>query len=55
VTVKTDVTPNDATANTPGALAFTGGSSTPLLVLGIILLLAGATVSAVSWQRRRTA
>jgi hypothetical protein len=55
VVIRTEVTPDDAAANTPGALAFTGGSSTPVLVLGIVLLIAGATLSAVSWQRRRTA
>ena len=55
VVIRTQVTPNDATATTPDSLAFTGGSSTPVLVLGIVLLIAGATLSAVSWQRRRTA
>jgi len=54
VAIRTDVTADDARANTSGALAFTGGSATPMLALGIILLIGGATVSAVSWQRRRT-
>jgi hypothetical protein len=55
VVIRTEVTPDDAAANAPDTLAFTGGSSTPVLVLGIVLLIAGATLSAVSWQRRRTA
>lgn len=53
VRFSTKVIADDGRA-TPGALAFTGGSASPLLALGIVLLIAGATVSAVSWQRRRT-
>ena len=52
VLVRTDVTSND---NATGALAFTGGSGKPLLLAGVVLLILGATLSAVSWQRRRTA
>ena len=50
--MRTDVTSND---NATGALAFTGGSGRPLLLAGVVLLILGATLSAVSWQRRRTA
>ncbi len=54
VVVKTAVSADDARANGAGVLAFTGGSATPLLVAGIVLLILGATLSAVSWQRRRS-
>jgi len=53
VAIRTVVTPDDATASNSGVLAFTGGSATPMLALGIVLLLAGGTLTAVSWQRRR--
>ena len=52
VVVRTVVTPDDARANSPGVLAFTGGSTTAMLVHGIVVLIAGATLSAVSWLRR---
>ena len=48
------VTADDAEANSPSVLAFTGGSSTPIVVAGIVLLILGATLSAVSRQRRQT-
>jgi predicted signal transduction protein with EAL and GGDEF domain len=47
------VTEDDATTGVAGALAFTGGSALPWVVVGIALLLVGATLSAVSWQRSR--
>ncbi|MEZ5239962.1 MAG: hypothetical protein R2716_13775 [Microthrixaceae bacterium] len=53
VLVRTDVTPDDARANGRTGLAFTGGNGTPLLIAGVVLLILGATLSAVSWQRRR--
>ena len=55
VTIRTATTPDDARASRSGALAFTGGSTTWLLVIGIVALIGGATLSAVSWSRRRTA
>jgi hypothetical protein len=55
VIIKTEVASDDARANSPGVLAFTGGSATPVLILGIVLLILGATLSAVSAQRRRRA
>ena len=56
VVVRTEVTPDDVQANrAQGVLAFTGGSSTPLVVIGIVLLLVGATLAGVSWQRNRRA
>lgn len=49
------VTADDAAASGAGrVLAFTGGSALPLVVIGIALLLVGATLAAVSWQRRRS-
>ena len=53
VIVKTEVSSDDARTNSANVLAFTGGSSTPVLVVGIVLLILGATLSALSWQRRR--
>jgi hypothetical protein len=55
VAIRTVTTPDDARASSSGALAFTGGSTTLLLVIGIVALIGGATLSAVSWSRRRTA
>jgi hypothetical protein len=55
VAIRTDVVADDARANGAAALAFTGGSSTPVLAAGIVLLILGATLTAVSRQRRRTA
>jgi hypothetical protein len=37
------------------ALAFTGGASIPLVVLGIVLLLAGGTLALVTRSRQRQA
>jgi hypothetical protein len=55
VTIRTVTTPDDARASRSGALAFTGGSTMLLLVIGIIALIGGATLSAVSWTKRRAA
>jgi hypothetical protein len=50
---RAEVTEDDATTGAARVLAFTGGSSLPWVVIGIALLLIGATLSAVSWQRSR--
>jgi hypothetical protein len=56
VLVRTEVTPDDGAAvRGTRALAFTGGSSMPLVLLGVLLLLGGATVALVAHQRQRRA
>jgi hypothetical protein len=54
VIVTTEVTPNDAVVQ-GSSLAFTGGSSLPLVLMGMALLFGGATMALVSRQRQRRA
>jgi hypothetical protein len=58
VIVKTSITPDDAAVagnSVSRALAFTGGSSLPMVIIGTILLLAGATIALVARSRQRQA
>jgi hypothetical protein len=51
---RTELTRDDAQANrAAGALAMTGGNPVPLVILGIVLLLGGATLAMVARQRER--
>ena len=56
--VRTSIDP-DATSvagtSTSRPLAFTGGSSLPLVIIGAIMLIAGATISLVARSRQRQA
>ena len=53
VLAEATVTADDAATGAGRVLAFTGGSSLPWVVVGIVLLLTGGTMVAVSWQRQR--
>ena len=56
--IQTKVTPDDAAVSAGGAsrvLAYTGGSSTILVVVGVALLLGGATIALVARSRERQA
>jgi hypothetical protein len=58
VVVRTSITPDDAAVagnSVSRALAFTGGSSLPLVIIGTVLLLAGATLALVARSRQRQA
>ena len=58
VVVRTNVTPDDAAVGANGAsrvLAYTGGSSTVMVVIGTVLLLGGAAIALVARSRERQA
>lgn len=56
--MQTSITPDDAAASNSGvgnALAYTGASSVPMVIIGTVLLLAGATIALVARSRQRQA
>ena len=56
--IQTKVTPDDAAVGANGAsrvLAYTGGSSTILVIVGVVLLLGGAAIALVARSRERQA
>ena len=56
--VQTSITPDDAAVASSGAskaLAYTGASSVPMVIIGTVLLLAGATIALVARSRQRQA